>query len=163
MTSSADDAFDPASVKDGVIVAGAVIILAALAFVNVKFSKPTTVDGRFVLGCYKAKGAPALKISPHEISIIEPSHRSFHYSVEQSKDGYQLDVTPALGLHRTEDGSLAFKAEKGIGYFWPLLSGENRGSRKIQELNDYGGQFSIISWDLQLVTYRRVNGIGECT
>lgn len=164
MTKSNQGAFEGASSKEKLIgvsiIAVPLALLVALAFA---FLHPDPIKRETVLGCYVAKGSPALDVQPDHIRIVG-SNRSFDYVAEPAKEGYRLSVRPSLSLRPVGVGRYAFiQDRRGIGYFWPLLTLKSDDPQSMREPNEYGGRFQIIAMDSQLIIYSRVAAIAGCS
>lgn len=115
-----------------------------------------------VFGCYRAPGAPSLRVGPGKIEIGEPERRSFTYVAEPDKEGYRLSVAPALNLRPRSDGGYAFHEERGIGYFWDLLAGVSGAPAKLKNPRDFGGRFAIVAGDGAEIIYARSTNPQAC-
>lgn len=99
---------------------------------------------RLVVGCYTPRLAsgPWLLVEPARIRIGEEQGRAFAYTVEMSKFGYHLAVSPALALEVQPDGSHAFVSQRGIGYLWRLLP-MGSDPADLRNPEDYSGRFLV--------------------
>lgn len=130
-----------------------IITLVALGAI---FLRPTPISEDAVLGCYTAIGAPSLDVRRGSIRIDEPQHRTFTYVAEPAKVGYRLAVAPAMSLRAKGSGRYVFaQDERGIGYFWPLLTSRSDDPQHMRKPADFGGRFQLIADDRTPVTYTR--------
>lgn len=164
MTTSNEDFFEGVSSKDMLIgVSIFVIPFAVLIVLAVVFLRAEPIKRETVLGCYVAEGSPPLDVQLDRIRIVG-SDRSFDYVAEPAKEGYRLTVRPALSLRPVGVGGYAFvQDQRGLGYFWPLLTQKSVNPRYMREPKDYGGRFQIIAIDLQPIIYSRVAANAGCS
>lgn len=134
------------------IILGPLLLLVVLGAL---FLRAEPIERTAVFGCYAAQGAPTLDILPDRIRIGGLGSQAFNYSVEPAKDGYRISVRPALELSPVSQGEYAFKAERGIGYFWPLLKADSDDPRDTRNPGDFGGRFRIIARDGAAIIYSR--------
>lgn len=135
------------------IIAVPVIALTALGAI---FLRPVSISVDVVLGCYTALGAPSLDVRRGSIRIDEPQHRTFTYVAEPAKVGYHLAVAPAMSLRAKGSGQYEFKKDqRGIGYFWPLLTSNSDNPEYVRTPSDFGGRFQLIADDGERVVYTR--------
>lgn len=156
--------FDRVSLKDKII--GISIIALPLAFLfilAVIFLRPIPITPAAVVGCYQSEGSPSLDLQSGAIQISEPQRRSFNYIVEPAKIGYRLTVTPALALEPVDGGTYVFRAQRGEGYFWPLLVASSDDPGRMREPKDYGGRFQVTATNGASIVYHRVRGSRVCT
>ena len=131
-----------------------IITLVALGAI---FLRPNPISADAVLGCYTAFGAPSLDVRRGLIRIDQPQHHTFTYVAEPAKVGYRLTVAPAMSLRAMGSGRYVFvQDERGIGYFWPLLTSRSDDPQYMREPSDYGGRFQLIGDDSKPIIYKRV-------
>lgn len=133
--------------------------LIALVVAALLFLRPEPIDQAVVFGCYSANHAPNLSVGAKVIRIVEPDRRALRYVAEPSKEGYDLQVEPALALSPEGDGRLAFKETVGIGFFWPLLPAGARNDLRLKHPSEYGGRFRMYATDGGEVTYSRISRV----
>ena len=138
---------------------GPFVLLALLGFL---FLRSEPIARASLLGCYEANGAPWLRIDADGIRIGEPEQRAFRFVAEPAKEGYQLSVQPALTLSPLADGRYVFRAERGIGYFWPLLTSSSDRPDAMRRPSDFGGRFRIIARDGAEEVYVRSSNPQAC-
>jgi hypothetical protein len=136
--------------------------LALLAAFGFMFLRREKIEVGTVVGCYIAAGAPALDVKHGSIAIEERERRSFHFTVEPSKDGYQLKVQPALALTPIEGGRYKFGQRYGSGYFWDLLSARSDNPRDVAKPDDFGGRIGLVAIGGKSIIYERVSRGGDC-
>lgn len=141
------------------IMLGPLIILVVLARV---YLRPEPIAPEQVYGCYTAVNAPWLKVEPGLILVGDAERHSFTYVAEPAKEGYRLSVTPAMALNPQSDGQYQFQLERGIGYFWPLLSASSNAPRDLRTPKDFGGRFSVIARDGRDFRYVRSSRADRC-
>jgi hypothetical protein len=141
------------------ILLGPLVILVVLARI---YPRPEPINPEQVYGCYTAVNAPWLKVEPGLIRVGDAERHSFTYVVEPAKEGYRLTVAPAMNLNRQSDGQYQFRLERGIGYFWPLLSTSSDAPRDLRSPNDFGGRFSVVASDGLDVQYVRTSRVDLC-
>lgn len=153
--------FEGARAQDMMIGWGIIgVPLAALLLFGAIFLKPEPLSRQRVIGCYTAAGAPTLRIRPDAIYVGNDRRASFTYIAEPSKAGYQLTVSPALGLHPISNGKYAFSPDRGIGYYWELLP--KGAASHMRAPGNYSGRFEIIAADGTSVVYRRADPAAKC-
>lgn len=153
--------FEGARARDMMIGWGIIMVpLVTLLVLGAILLKPEPLSRQTVIGCYTAAGAPTLRIRSNGIYVGNDHQPSFTYIAEPSKAGYQITVSPALGLHPISTGKYAFSPDRGIGYFWELLP---RGAAShMRAPGDYSGRFEIIAADGTSVVYSRADLATKC-
>jgi len=155
--------FEGASLRDRLIgwsIIGGPLLLLVLS--GVLFLRAEPIERAAVLGCYTAAGAPSLEIKPDQIEIVETGRRTFDYLVEPDKQGYRLSVRPALGLAPDGNGQYVFQADRGIGYFWSLLTKASDSPKKLRHPRDFGGRFEVVASDGVVIIYTRSSHQSAC-
>lgn len=133
--------------------------LVALFVAGLLFLRPEPIDQAVVFGCYSADHAPNLSVGAKIIRIAEPDRRTLRYVAEPSKDGYDLQVEPALALSPEGDGKLVFKETVGSGFFWQLLPAGERSGLRLEHPSEYGGRFRMYATNGKEVTYSRISRV----
>lgn len=148
-----------AKLIDWGVLMGPLVILVVLARI---YLRPEPIAAELVYGCYIAENAPWLKVEPGRIRVGDAERHSFAYVVEPAKEGYRFSVSPALALNPRPDGQYQFQNERGIGYFWPLLSRSSDVPRDLRSPKDFGGRFSVVSRGGLDVQYVRTSRVDLC-
>lgn len=144
----------------GSIIAAPLLVLATLGSV---FLSPELIGLGTLMGCYVANGSPSLKVEPGLIHIGEPERRTFSYVAEPFKEGYHFAVRPALSLRPMGRDRYAFvRDQRGIGYFWPLLTTRSDDPGSLRQPKDFGGRFRIIASDGTAIVYTRTTAQHAC-
>lgn len=140
------------------IIFGPILISAILLKL---FYKPEPIEPHYVFGCYVAESAPALNITREAILVDQPNRPSFSYSVKAAKQGYYLDVSPAMALTPAGDGHYVFQPALNQTY-WPLLPPGYEQPARLRHLSDYRGRLNVYSRDGARFIYSRINSSKAC-
>lgn len=136
--------------------------LFVLLLIGMVFLRPDPIDQRQVWGCYVANGAPSLIVDRDRIRIVDGTGRSLRYLAEPTKQGYRLIVRPALLPQPSPAGTYVFAQQRGVGYFWPLLTADSDDPRRLHTPADYGGRFSLYASDGRFIVYVRSRDGAAC-